>query len=703
MAQIPMGEFGQARAVPRPETSRVQLTNDAGRGAAAVGDALQRVGGMLGDVAAQRKLQESQDARALAKVRAANAIGEYELRVKAANADEADQLRRGADFEGAPERYETAISTIEAPTVEGLDAADHEHYQGAIARVRMGGRLALEGDVVAARRDAGQREIEKFVEIERQKLGQGADPAGSIATVRAALETARGQFGLDGSALDKLANSYEDYAWNNDVANRVNAANNNVDGLKAVLHDLTADDGTYAGKLDGADRATKIAHVQNEIDRLEGKAERGLLKADALSARLRGEFEDQVASGVPPTKEQSEAWAAAFKAAGPDEQSEWTRLYEGENEVREILKLPIADQVAAVRAKEATMLESGGDARDRKNLGRIKTGVEANIKLITETPLRWAATRGGEEIEPLNLQTLLDPAQAGTVGAQLKSRATVIDTMRAKMGPQIKARLLFPEEAAGLVSVMDQATPEDRLKLFGVMHSVLGSSRNYAAVMAQIAPDAPVLAVAGALAPQFPKSAKLLIDGEAILNRGRGDKEQDGKFRAIKMPARPEFDAAFGEAVGDAFRGSRGNSYSVAAQAVLAGYAGASAADGDVSGEFNPKRMNDVIDAVLGRTVDYNGRGAVFMPLGMKDEDEFEDKAASAWRGVLDQVPPAFSKDLGDYGLEEIGSGRYYLTSGKSYLPGVDGKPIVLDLARGVERPAIKGGAAINTGAFGAF
>lgn len=702
MAQIPMDGFSQARAVPRPEGNRVQLSNDAGRGAAAVGDALMRVSGQIGAEAAQRRAQESQDARALAKVRAANAIGEYELKIRGANADQADLLRRGADFEGASERYETAVSTIEPASIEGLDAADMEHYQGAITRVRMGGRLALDGEIVGARRDAGQREVEKFVEIERQKLGQGTSPATSVATVRAALDAARGQFGLDGSTLDKLANSYEDYAYNNDVANRVNAANGDLPGLEAVLRDLTADDGAYSGKLDGADRASKIAHVQNEIDRLQGKAERHALKADALSARLRGEFEDQVASGVPPTIEQSSAWAAAFKAAGPEEQTEWQRLYQDEGEVREILKRPIAQQLEAVRDREATMLESGGDARDRKNLARIKSGVEANIKLATDTPLRWAATRGGEEIEPLNLRSLLDPAQIGTVGAQLKSRATTIDTMRATLGPQVKTRLLFPEEAAGLVSVIDQATPDERLKLFGLLHTTMGSSRNYAAVMAQIAPDTPVLAVAGALAPQFPKSAKLLIDGEAILNRSRGDKEQDGKFRAIKMPTRAEFDAQFADRVGNAFRGSRSNSYSVAAQAVMAGYAGAAAADGDVSGELDGKRMEDVIDAVLGRTIDYNGRGSVFMPLGMRDEDEFEDKAEAAWRGIVGQVPAAFSKELGDYGLEEIGSGRYYLTSGRSYLPGADGKPVVLDLSRGVPRAPIKG-ATTATGAFGAF
>ena len=196
----------------------------------------------------------------------------------------------------------------------------------------------------------------------------------------------------------------------------------------------------------------------------------------------------------------------------------------------------------------------GGDKQDRANFARIKTAVEANVKLLTETPLQFAVAREGEKIEPLNIAALSDPSQVPALTAQLQQRATTVAELRKKYGPQVRNRILLPQEASMIVSTIEKLPPAQKGEVFGALRRVAGSTAVYGAMMGQIAKDAPVMAAAGLLQLRNEKAAKLVIMGESLLNRTTGTAAEDGKFKMAQMPEQAEFERVIGDEVGNAFR-----------------------------------------------------------------------------------------------------------------------------------------------------
>jgi hypothetical protein len=683
MAQIPLGEFAQARAIPRAETRRLDTSavDQVGRGAAAIGDALQDVGRMAGNMAIQQRAEEKRQADALARAKAANALSAYQLQVQAAVDDVGDQLRRGGDYTKAGTLYDEAMGKIQAPTIDGLPPEALESYNGAIANGRQGGRLKVDGLVVQARRDDGQRQFATALDLAGKTAGQpGANVEAVNQQLRASEQFYIEGFGLDGSVTNKAIQDRIDANWTNQAAQRFNEGHDSIDALQKLLGDVTADDGYYAGKLDADKRNVIAARIGARIDVLQGKAERAADKVDALAEKALAAIDEQVASGVPGTIEQWTAWADVFKGASPERREEFLQRVEDEKETQAFLRLPVDQQLAGLQQRQAELYAAGGDKRERNNFTRLKTAVEANVKLLTETPLQFAQAREGAQIEPINFAALGDPAQAATVTGQLQQRANMVAELRKKYGPQVSNKLLLPQEAAMVVSTLDKLPPTQRVDVFGALRRVAGSQSNYMAVMQQIQPDAPVTAMAGMLHLRNPKAAALVIQGEALLNRTKGDAADDGKFKAVKLPAQAEFDAALSDTLGSAFR-DRPEAYAIAMQAVRAGYAGAAAADGDVSGEIDEDRITNIVKAVLGETVDYNGRGDVFVPYGM-DPDDFEDKVEATWDALVSRLPPGAPTDLDEYGLQQAGDGRYYVTAGRMFVKDKAGNPLILEVKR---------------------
>ena len=683
MAQIPLGEFGLPRVSPRVQTGAANTgaSNAAGQGAAAVGEALGRAAGGVLNAQNRRNAEEAQQAEMLARAKAANALADQELQVQAAVDDIGDQLSRGGDYTKAGEMLTERLNLIKAPQIADLPPEAQERLQGGITNVRTAAGLRLQGYVQRARRDDGQRQLGTFLDTQGKAAGlPGADIARIHAQADAFLPIAV-QFGLDQSATAKVVQDWKDKNWTNQASQRFNAAQDDIPGLTQLQADLTAEDGIYADKLDADKRNAMALKVAGRIDALQAKAERVTDRIDAIAERTLAQMDEQAASGVPATIEQEAAWAGAIKVASPQRQAEYRERLQAEREIQGLLRLPIEQQTAALRDRQAALLTEGGDPQDRANFARLQKAVEANVKLLTEQPLQFAQARGGETIKPLDVAMLTDPARAGELGGELQRRAALVSDYRGRYGAQVQNKLLLPGEQAALVAVLDGMPAAKRGGMFAQLRQMTGSDATYQAVVAQLAPDSPVTAWAGMLHLRNPKAAELVLIGEGIVNRTKADKTGDGAFQSIKLPEKAEFDAALHAAVGTAFRGQRQEAYSIAMQAVRAAYAGAAAKDGDVSGEVDDKRLRNVIKATLGQTVNFNGRGQVFAPYGM-DPDDFEDRAELAWRAQVPNLAPGTPPDLGNYGLQSIGDGRYYVTAGRSYVGNKAGKPLVLDLTR---------------------
>ena len=683
MAQIPLGDFSQARAIPRAEGSRLSFdsVNQAGRGAAAIGEALQDVSNVAASIATREKAEEQRQADALARAKAGNALSAYRLQVQAVVDDVSDQLRRGGDYTKAGSLYDEAVGKIELPQIDGLSPDAMESFTGGMANDRQAGRLRVDGAVVSARRDDGQAQFGIALDLAGKTAGQpGADVEAVNAQLRASEQFFIAGFGLDKSVTGKAIQDRVDANWTNQAAQRFNEGHDDIAALQQLLGDVTDDAGFYAGKLDGEKRAAIAGRIGARIDVLQGKAERAIDKADTIAERALVAIDEQTASLVPATVEQWAAWSDVFKAASPELRQQFVERIEDEKEAQALLRLPIEQQMSAVQAKQAKLYTEGGDKRARTNAGRLQSAVEANLKLLKETPLQFASAREDTKVEPLDFAALADPAKSAVVTSQLQQRAATVGDLRKRYGDQVQNRILLPQEAEMMVTTLAGLPPGERLKVFGALQRVAGGKSNYAAIMQQIQPDAPVMAMAGMMYTTQPGTAKLIIEGDALLNRGASDKAGDGQFKGVKMPPQADFDSEVDNIVGDAFRG-RPEAYNVAMQAVRAAYAGATAGDGDVSGNVNFTRLKKVAKLVLSEPVNYNGRGRVFTPHGM-DEDDFEDKVEAAWGAVAGQLPAGAPKDLGMYGLQQAGDGRYYVTSGRMFVSDQNGNPITLEIRR---------------------
>jgi hypothetical protein len=323
--------------------------------------------------------------------------------------------------------------------------------------------------------------------------------------------------------------------------------------------------------------------------------------------------------------------------------------------------------------------------------------VQANVKQLQDNPLLFIQNRTGVQVAPIDLTQLIQPGGAEQIGEQLRDRVTSISAAQKQYGPQVKMRPLLPQEAAGLASALGDATPRNARDMLGSLRSSINDDGAFTAAMQQIAPDAPVKALAGMLAAKqrtltlenriFSDDvtvssgdvAMTLLTGESILNKTKAQKSADGQAKSFPLPKEDEFRTNFSTTAGKVFA-DRPQAYEVAMQAVRAYYTSKAAEDGDVSGEINSKRMNQAVTAVLGQVVNLNNNGEVLAPWGM-DESTFEDRSKSAFDVAMSRH--GMTDLIGQYsamGLRNVGDGTYYVTRGRSYLMDKKGRPVLLDL-----------------------
>jgi hypothetical protein len=126
---------------------------------------------------------------------------------------------------------------------------------------------------------------------------------------------------------------------------------------------------------------------------------------------------------------------------------------------------------------------------------------------------------------------------------------------------------------------------------------------------------------------------------------------------------------------------------------VRAYYAGKAAQTGRIANspqDVDGKIVREAVRATLGNIVDYNGRGNVFAPWGM-GEDEFEDAinaqltAEAKRRGVMTTTarnlparPVTLEEQFGSLGLRQVNENTYYVVAGRGVLRGADGGPLTI-------------------------
>lgn len=611
-----------------------------------------------------------------------------------ADADARESLRNDADPYTYEKRYRENLTKAKegaAKQIRGRQSralfeadidADIERGVGQIREIARG-RIT----------DQGRATLQSTLDSSLKTALDAQDDASSIASIQTAntsITAAQERGYIDAVAAEKLRGGFRDsYA-----EGRITMA-----PLDKRIEMLANPKGTVAEALRGDRRTQLLERAREEKRIIDARAQALEDRREAKAERAVFQLEQQIASGVPLTDEMHQRWASTVK--GTSFEAEFNQVTGSEKQVQSMLRQPIGEQLKFVQDREAQLLKGGGSQREIANFGRLKRAVEQNVKLIQQDPLLFLSRRTGEEFAPLDFNELAggDPEQ----GALLDDRVTALRAARERIGTAVPVRPFLPQEAQALTAALQRASAKEQTELLTAMHQQFRDAEAFKGAMQQIAPDAPIKALAGVLAARqaelttdthwfgpddtVPSAtvAQTLLEGESILNPTASDKKEDGRPKlALFLPEDKLLQTEFTDAVGDAFRGNP-QAADIAYQAVKAYYVGRAAQTGRVAAskeDVDTKLVRESVASVLGNVVDYNGAGSVIAPWGMSP-DKFEDRAQvefalAARRAGIAQ--DRISQLSGDIGLQNAGESRYAVTVGNNYLLDARGNPILIDL-----------------------
>lgn len=695
MGRIAAGE-GLGNAVPSAVLSLAPPSGAFGSRAAA---GLEGLGGAIAGAGVEEQRLQNEAGRA----RAANSALDYEIAIKTKAEELRDALATGRlDYKDANRIWQETRTGIEMPTDPTIPPLVQEDLQRGIKRMQFGADTRVANAIDQAERQDYRGQFGAAFD----KLGKLAGmPGANIAEINARADSVAAtigkQTGLPTDHVSKTLQDFKDKNWQSDAVNQAIMNRDNLPGLMAIEHDLTAADGFYAGKLDTDKRNAVLGTVVGHRIQLENRMDRQADKREANAGRLVAKAEAQIATGLPLSPD---VWTKVRDGvAGTTYAADFVSLMQSERETQTVLRLPLDQQEQYVQQREAQLNASGGTMADRGNLQRIKATVERNGKELETAPLVANQRLTGTSAQPIDLNLLLQPNGPAQAQALFSDRMSTLGAMRAQLGPRVPVKPLLPQEAKVLVTVLDTLPPSTAAQVFGSLRQAIGDDEGYRGAMAQIAPDSPVKARAGMLAAMQEgvtlqsnwirddvstssrKVAETMLAGEAIIDKTKGQKAQDGKPHSLFIPDRAAFGAEFANQVGTLYRGRPG-AQEVDLQSAMAYYVGKAAQTGAVLAD--PKSadsalVQESIKATLGTVVNFNGYGEVTAPLGMK-RDTFEQKVRDAYGEQLRMrgMPMSMQTDLANYGLVNYRQdGSYVVTMGG--VPVIDPKtrgPIVLDL-----------------------
>lgn len=671
------------RVAPAPlQLTRPRATPD-GAGFEALGSGL----AVAGNVAA--RLEDERDTRRVME-------SETALRSDWLAVDRGMRERAGVAAEGATRETEEWLGKKRAE----LDGAlDNDRQRKAFARVYDQVRIgAVDG---VSRHEAGQlrqatdQSIDASIKSSIDSAAADADRPGAVdQAVTAIEERVKARAKLRGYGDDLIAAERAKHLTDLHLTILEPRIDQDPAGARAY-YERHRDD--IAGSAHaGVERAINAA-FERRAARQEALASRREAKADRALAAM----DRQISAGVPATAEMWSAWGEAVR--GTAAAAEFQSRQDSERDIQKLLRTPLAEQQRFVQERDAKIRSEGADLVEVANFNRLKAAVQTNITMLREQPLQFFAARTGEGVSPLDLGDLLQDGGTDRAGRQLAERLTTLDTMRRQYGSDVPMKPLLPQEAEQLTTALQDASPAGATKLLRRLRDASVSEQDFQLVLGQIAPDAPVKALAGMLAGQdktitfrnrwfspdvtgtSEQVAATMLAGDALLHPPKAAKGADGQpSRNLFLPDASALQAQLASAAGNAFR-RRPDAAQVALQAAQAYYVGKASQLGMLSAQkadIDPRLVQEALTATVGKVVDFNGLGHVLAPWGM-DDGEFKDRVWSAWDREIARLdlPRDLRDRLNNFSLENYGSDAYLVSQGNSYVTDKAGQPIVLRMS----------------------
>lgn len=698
--KIPEGNFGfqVAQAAPRqavPEGAFV--TNESaqiGAGIEAVADAAGQVANA--EQAEKMRLQREHEAKVKQQIneenrsRALLAITSHKDGVLTAADATNEALAQGKiTREEAPKFYADQAKAAREAAIVQVPFEHRELVNAQFSGVEMQGARLVEKGIDVNRR---QELVSNLSAIRDNMAKQAVRPGADLAKINADYEAAALKLGKDaGLGEDKIRKDIQDFKDGNTFNNLTATINANADNMKA-LRSLKTEivKGTYAETLDPQKQNALINAVDNRVLHLQNVADAAQRRQEAAATHAITLIEKTIANGM---QVSPQTWADASKATrGTPYASIVSGLIKQERETQELLAKPIPDQIAAVNAAQAAALKSGS-LQDKANADRLQRTIGANIQTLTQSPLVYATQRQGANVQPLSLDNF------GAWGDELKNRFSAVDPLSKQFGSP--KRLLLPQEAQAMAGILQNSTSTQQAQMFNELRKAIPDPKGYRDTVAQIAPDQPVIAYAGALmgktkaavregwfsdstAPDPQMVAKTLLEGNRLLSPSKADKAEDGNRRGtMKMPPEKEFDAQFDSMTRGVYAGNA-EARSIDYQAVRAYYAGAAAKQGKFTGEaVDDSILREAVTAVTGGVS--SNYGGVVRPYGWP-EDQFKDSVHKAWVDVVKQNElPASLKNARIKLRNGPQEGQYLVMDGMDAMRDKRGQLVTINVMQGAQ------------------
>lgn len=333
---------------------------------------------------------------------------------------------------------------------------------------------------------------------------------------------------------------------------------------------------------------------------------------------------------------------------------------------------PVPGEGYAQRLKDWKKLEEAGDT--------VRSSRRAD-------PVGYAVAAGSFGVKPI--QNLGDPEAVAT---ELAARARAAPDIMRDYGTA--PALLSKPEATALAGALKVAPVEAQKTYLATLYHGVGDDMGlFKVAMKQVAPDAPVLAVAGLYqgralkTPDVPDGwfssgrrptdvADLILRGNAILHPQKAvGQDHEGGKSLIKMPPDKDLLNGWTAQTGEAFKGKE-EANDLFQQTARSIYAARAAEDGDFSGNFNAKRWKQSIDFATGGIESHNG-SEVVLPYGTS-YDKFKDGLAVRAESLA-KTSGVTADELTRLPLESVGDGRYIFRRGTGYVVDKDGRPVTVN------------------------
>ncbi|MCX4155000.1 MULTISPECIES: transglycosylase SLT domain-containing protein [Paraburkholderia] len=403
-------------------------------------------------------------------------------------------------------------------------------------------------------------------------------------------------------------------------------------------------------------------------------------------------------NGQPPQNPlQMHDFVAAYGTAGAARYQDYANTMTLGANIARVGTLP-ADQQQAVLASMTPKVSAtdAGYADAQKNYTLMSNAIDYANKQRANDPVGYAAWKGLGQVNPINWS---DPAKAQ---AELANRQSIGTMMSTKFGTP--TAILTNQEAQDLSQQIDQSPVSQKIGIIKSIRAGVTDPIAYRQAIAQIAPNAPMVAFAGNAAAAQPvmingqpqtgtQIGAQILEGEDMLRVTKKGGDSAGTQSPSKIDE-TTFKTVYQSQTAGAFQNLNGPYGAKANDEVYQAARDYLMADAQHQGMTFEKASEDsgmvkkAITAVTGGGVvpvgSWGNKSNLLVPWGM-DQQAFSDQFPARAQATLDAAGLKKEEgfDASRYQYDNIGDGKYaFRVGGKYALDPKSGQPLMIDFSK---------------------